>query len=101
MATPALATATAKMAEPGQLNDAYKADVLKFLNSQPGVALVEALRARAPLWPGGNESAHEYHRISGKIEGFAKCLEELKKIPQELQQEPPNEHENKLLDPRD
>ena len=70
-----------------KLNDAFRADVLRFLASPAGLNYLETLKSRRPSFPKGTESAHEFHRINGAVEGFEKCLDELMEIPQELQQD--------------
>ena len=67
------------------LPDSFKKDVAVFLACAAGQALLAVIKSRGPDYPVGTESAHEYHRLNGKIEGFNECLDILNGLPQELQ----------------
>ena len=83
------------------LPDVFKSEVLKFQESIAGQALFRAIKARRPLFPFPSDSPHQMLRQVGIVEGYEKCLEEFLKLPQELQQDEPEEKPSALHLPQD
>jgi len=67
--------------------DAFKPDVVKFLDSNAGRSLVIALRARKPSPPSSSETAHGMIQKYANAEGFEMAVDQLLKIPHEGPQE--------------
>ena len=71
--------------------DAFKPDVVKFLDSNAGRALVIALRARKPAPPSSSETAHGMIQKYANAEGFEMAVDQLLKIASEGQPEEKSE----------
>ena len=84
------------------LNDAFKADVLKFLASPAGTAFVEVLRQRRPNSPDGT-TPHAHTLMNGYAikEGYDIALAEIMKIPHDSAPQEPDSAVQRLLDPKD
>ena len=70
-----------------ELPEPYKLEVIKFLNTPAGQMFLSVIGARRPAWPGGAETPHGHSFQCGTLAGYEKCLEQILKIPQELQQD--------------
>ena len=73
------------------LPDGFKPDVIKFLDSPAGKALVIELRARKPASPSSGETAHAMIQRYANAEGFEMAIENLLKLP--LEAEAPKEED--------
>ena len=63
--------------------DGFKADVIKFLDSDAGKALIIAFRARKPAPPSAGDSAHGMIQRYAMREGYEFADDQLMKIAHE------------------
>ena len=75
--------------------DGFKPEVIKFLASPAGKALIIAARLRRPVAPSSTETAHGMIQRYANSEGYELAFEQLSRIPQES----PKEGEVVELDP--